>query len=121
MPARRPAAATPIIVPVEGFDVLPLAARGLRVVFRARGFDALGFSDVAVVAMMKTPRPVVGHQTPGGERSSSVPDKAACSSAIQASATESDGARQSPRGDNEPPSDTLGPFGIAERLNWANE
>jgi hypothetical protein len=26
-----------------------------------------------------------------------------------------DGARQSPRGDNEPPCETLGPFGIAER------
>ena len=30
----------------------------------------------------------------------------------------SDGARQSPRGDREPPVTTLGPFGTAERLNW---
>jgi hypothetical protein len=30
----------------------------------------------------------------------------------------SDGARQSPRGESDPPADTLGPFGIAERLNW---
>ena len=27
------------------------------------------------------------------------------------------GARQSPLGDNEPPAETFGPFGIAERLN----
>ena len=33
----------------------------------------------------------------------------------------SDGARQSPRGERDPPFDTFGPFGIAERLNWANE
>src|ERR1700735_3883198 len=41
-------------------------------------------------------------------------------SASQALALPSDGARQSPRGDNEPPALTLGPFGIAERLNWLN-
>jgi len=28
------------------------------------------------------------------------------------------GARQSPRGDNEPPEPTFGAFGIAVRLNW---
>ena len=33
-------------------------------------------------------------------------------------AGESLGARQSLRGDSEPPEPTLGPFGIAERLNW---
>jgi len=33
----------------------------------------------------------------------------------------SDGARQSPRGDNDPPCDTFGPFGIADLLNWLNE
>jgi NAD(P)-dependent dehydrogenase (short-subunit alcohol dehydrogenase family) len=42
-------------------------------------------------------------------------------SASQACADMSDGARQSPRGDNEPPCDTLGPLGSAERLNWLNE
>ena len=42
-------------------------------------------------------------------------------SSSQVRADMSDGARQSPRGDSEPPRDTLGPFGIAERLNWANE
>ena len=31
------------------------------------------------------------------------------------------GARQSPRGDSDPPWDTLGPLGSAERLNWLNE
>ena len=31
----------------------------------------------------------------------------------------SDGARQSPRGDNDPPWETFGPFGSAERLNCA--
>ena len=30
----------------------------------------------------------------------------------------SDGARQSPRGDSEPPDVTFGPFGDADRLNW---
>jgi uridine kinase len=38
-------------------------------------------------------------------------------SSSQACADMSEGARQSPRGDNEPPCDTLGPFGSAERLN----
>ena len=33
-------------------------------------------------------------------------------------ASESLGARQSPRGDREPPEPTLGPLGTAERLNW---
>jgi hypothetical protein len=35
----------------------------------------------------------------------------------QASGEESLGARQSPRGDSEPPELTFGPFGSAERLN----
>jgi len=30
----------------------------------------------------------------------------------------SDGARQSPRGDKEPPEEIFGPLGSAERLNW---
>src|SRR5207342_2865878 len=42
------------------------------------------------------------------------------SSANHAAALPSDGARQSPRGDSEPPADTFGPFGIALRLNWLN-
>ena len=42
-------------------------------------------------------------------------------SSSQARADMSDGARQSPRGDSEPPCDTLGPLGIADRLNWLNE
>src|SRR5262245_12293718 len=36
----------------------------------------------------------------------------------QASATASDGARQSPRGESEPPEPTLGALGTALRLNW---
>src|SRR5258708_4180358 len=39
-------------------------------------------------------------------------------SVSQTSASESLGARQSPRGESEPPDPTFGPFGIAERLNW---
>lgn len=39
------------------------------------------------------------------------------SSANQTAADESDGARQSPRGDNAPPATTFGPFGSADRLN----
>src|SRR4051794_20845517 len=41
-------------------------------------------------------------------------------SASQASALPSEGARQSPRGDSEPPADTFGPLGSADRLNWLN-
>src|SRR5947208_16565256 len=40
------------------------------------------------------------------------------SSLSQTSASESLGARQSPRGESEPPEPTFGPLGIAERLNW---
>ena len=36
----------------------------------------------------------------------------------QAAGEESLGARQSPRGESEPPDETLGPLGTAERLNW---
>src|SRR5690606_22890956 len=42
------------------------------------------------------------------------------SSASQAFAFPSLGARQSPRGESDPMGDTFGPFGMAERLNWAN-
>jgi hypothetical protein len=41
-------------------------------------------------------------------------------SASHTAALPSDGARQSPRGLNDPPWETLGPFGIADRLNCAN-
>ena len=40
------------------------------------------------------------------------------SSSSQRRAFPSDGARQSPRGESEPPEVTFGPFGDAERLNW---
>ena len=40
------------------------------------------------------------------------------SSSSHTSAVESLGARQSPRGDSEPPEPTLGALGMAERLNW---
>ena len=39
-------------------------------------------------------------------------------SLIQTSAELSDGARQSPLGESEPPEATLGPFGTADLLNW---
>ena len=41
----------------------------------------------------------------------------AASSSRNGCAVPSDGARQSPRGDSAPPADTLGPLGMAERLN----
>ena len=41
------------------------------------------------------------------------------SSSSQGAAVASDGARQSPRGERAPPAETFGPFGSAERLNWA--
>jgi len=40
------------------------------------------------------------------------------SSSSHTVAGESLGARQSLRGDSEPPEPTFGPFGIADRLNW---
>src|SRR5258708_956832 len=40
------------------------------------------------------------------------------SSASQASALPSDGARQSPRGESEPPEPTFGALGATLRLNW---
>ena len=39
-------------------------------------------------------------------------------SSTQIRADMSEGARQSPRGDSDPPAETFGPFGRAERLNW---
>ena len=41
----------------------------------------------------------------------------ASSSAIQTLALPSDGARQSPRGESDPPEDIFGPFGATDRLN----
>ena len=43
------------------------------------------------------------------------------SSASHTSGLPSDGARQSPRGDSEPPEEIFGPLGSAERLNWLVE
>ena len=40
------------------------------------------------------------------------------SSSSHVSAVESLGARQSPRGESDPPEPTFGPLGMAERLNW---
>jgi len=40
------------------------------------------------------------------------------SSSSHTSASESLGARQSLRGERDPPDPTLGPFGMAVRLNW---
>ena len=42
----------------------------------------------------------------------------ASSSSSHTLAFASEGARQSPRGDNEPPDEIFGPLGSAERLNW---
>ena len=42
----------------------------------------------------------------------------ASSSSSQTVAVASEGARQSPRGDSDPPEEILGPLGRAERLNW---
>ena len=39
-------------------------------------------------------------------------------SSSQMSGLPSDGARQSPRGDSDPPDEIFGPLGTAERLNW---
>ena len=42
----------------------------------------------------------------------------ASSSSSHTVALASEGARQSPRGDNEPPDEIFGPLGNADRLNW---
>src|SRR6478672_1269329 len=42
----------------------------------------------------------------------------ASSSSSQTFAVASEGARQSPRGDNDPPDEIFGALGKAERLNW---
>src|SRR2546423_616290 len=55
------------------------------------------------------PKLRAGHSLSGIFRSSSSSHTAAC---------ESEGARQSPRGDSEPPEEIFGPFGSAERLYW---
>src|SRR4029077_3281435 len=59
-----------------------------------------------------------GRRPVRSEQGYSVSGTLRSSSSSQAAACESDGARQSPRGDNEPPDEILGPFGRAERLNW---
>ena len=46
-----------------------------------------------------------------------LPSRNVCS-ASQTSGLPSEGARQSPRGDSEPPDEIFGPLGNAERLNW---
>ena len=45
-------------------------------------------------------------------------DGTSSSAESHASALPSEGARQSPRGESEPPEPTFGPFGIALLLNW---
>jgi len=50
----------------------------------------------------------------------SLPGTPASSSSSHTLAFASDGARQSPRGDKEPPDEIFGPLGSAERLNWLN-
>src|SRR4051812_42823854 len=59
-------------------------------------------------------------QSPGyfGVYLAAVPGTVRSSSSSQTSADESLGARQSPRGDSDPPEPTLGALGMAERLNW---
>ena len=63
----------------------------------------------------------LAEETPGAlPRSINVPQSGTWqrSSSSQGSASESAGARQSPRGLSEPPEPTFGPFGRHERLNW---
>jgi hypothetical protein len=52
-----------------------------------------------------------------GVSAKSSPGTFSSSSASHVVASESLGARQSPRGDSDPPEPTFGPFGIALRLN----
>jgi hypothetical protein len=78
--------------------------------------------DGAAAASVKILRHVVGVSSRGftlATDQSSGTSRSISSSQVRADM--SDGARQSPRGDSEPPSDTFGPFGNADRLNWLNE
>ena len=52
------------------------------------------------------------------ERRHSLSGTAASSSSSQTLAVASEGARQSPRGDSDPPDEIFGPLGKADRLNW---
>jgi hypothetical protein len=67
------------------------------------------------------PRPAegVGAVVLGGHRQAPGISRRISSSQMRADMSE--GARQSPRGDSEPPAETFGPFGSAERLNWLKE
>ena len=84
-----------------------------------------GGDEVTRSGLLGTPDLVLFlHRNDGLEAICSLPPFAAqfgtfrSRSSSQAAALASDGARQSPRGDNAPPAETFGPFGIAERLNW---
>src|SRR5918994_3775763 len=77
-------------------------------------------------AEARATRRVIGRETPRRTGPDAQPwrraappgGKLASSSASHAAADASDGIRQSPRGESEPPATTLGPLGRAERLNW---
>jgi hypothetical protein len=88
----------------------------VRVSGPASHVDAGVLRRAALAARPATPQERQALLTPtpypsGTERSSS---------SSHARADASDGARQSPRGDSDPPADTFGPLGSADRLNWLN-
>ncbi len=76
--------------------------------------EGLVGSSVALSTSSSTPRSTTTDPRQASGTSRSI-------SSSQMRADMSDGARQSPRGDNAPPDETLGPLGKAERLNWLNE
>src|SRR5213594_4002711 len=61
---------------------------------------------------------LLGASTPRAVRDLSIQARAPAKSASHGAAPLSEGARQSLRGERDPPEPTFGAFGSAERLNW---
>ena len=83
----------------QKLSVEPVAAKPARPKFK---------KGVSLLSVQKRSRPFLTYSF-GTLRANS---------ASHAAALPSEGARQSPRGESAPPATTLGPFGMAERLNW---
>src|SRR6267378_7945773 len=88
-----------------GFELVISCCLVLDLVFRA----ALQSRFLRSARLLRVRRPAVRPDQSGtfSRRSLS-----------QTVASESLGARQSPRGESDPPEPTFGPFGMALRLNW---
>jgi hypothetical protein len=100
-------------------------ADSMRSVASSPRFYVSSAVDSRTSGCHRSPRdPLAGHYAAGraGRRHAQAQSSGTSRSisSCQVLADLSDGARQSPRGDSDPPWDTLGPFGNADRLNWLN-